>query len=230
MKTAKRPKSKAKLTAERSSASAQSAAAPDPERAESIAWRNRIVGHADVSPNEVIAHDANWRTHPAAQNEALITAIKRLGVIKSITVNKRTSRIIDGHARVALAIREGQASLPVEYVDLTDAEEREALATIDPLAMMAGVDEAALTALSDSIALPEISGYGGLLEKLESLVIDDANGESNEDGATGSGAGSGSGEAKEQFKIVVTCASEREQCRLLKKFAEMDLDCRALLS
>ncbi len=41
---------------------------------------------------------------------------------------------MDGHLRVALALSSNQKSIPVEYVELSESEEAEALATIDPIA------------------------------------------------------------------------------------------------
>ena len=110
-------------------------------------WQNRIVGHDSADPKTLTANDKNWRVHTPEQTRALAGAIGDIGFIRSVTVNRRTGRIIDGHLRVALAIEQGQASIPVEYVDLTDAEEAEALATIDPLAELAGRDDDAFKKL-----------------------------------------------------------------------------------
>ena len=103
-------------------------------------WKNKIVGHADVDPEQLMAHPKNYRLHPARQQRALKGAIEDIGYIKSITVNKRTGRVVDGHLRVTLALRDGQKTIPVEYVDLNEAEEAEALAVVDPITGMAGID------------------------------------------------------------------------------------------
>ena len=68
-----------------------------------------------------------------------------------MTVNKRSGRIIDGHLRVTLAMRNDQPSIPVEYVDLDEHEEAEALATIDPLSAMAGTDRANLDVILQDV-------------------------------------------------------------------------------
>ncbi len=123
---------------------------------ESKPWTNRIVGHDTVDPKTLTAHDRNWRIHTPEQTRALAGAIGDIGFIRSVTVNRRTGRIIDGHLRVALAIEQEQPGIPVEYVDLTDAEEAEALATLDPLAELAGIDVGKLeelTGLFDSGSL-----------------------------------------------------------------------------
>lgn len=47
--------------------------------AEVGAWRNRIVGHADVAPAELIPHPRNWRGHPPEQQRALAGALSEVG-------------------------------------------------------------------------------------------------------------------------------------------------------
>jgi hypothetical protein len=133
-------------------------------------WQNRIVGHDAVDPKTLTAHDRNWRVHTPEQTRALAGAIGDIGFIRSVTVNKRTGRIIDGHLRVALAIEQGQESIPVEYVDLSDAEEAEALATLDPLAELAGIDVGKLGELSGMFD----SGSLELRDMLDRLLTGEA--------------------------------------------------------
>jgi hypothetical protein len=40
--------------------------------------------------------------------------------VQSVVVNQRSGFVIDGHLRVTLAIRSGQAMVPVTYVDLSE--------------------------------------------------------------------------------------------------------------
>jgi len=54
--------------------------------------------------------------------------------------------------RVALAIRDGQKQIAVEYVDLTPAEEKAVLATLDPLAELRTLNQSGLDALLQSVA------------------------------------------------------------------------------
>jgi hypothetical protein len=42
-------------------------------------WQNRIVGHADVPPGELVANGLNWRLHGKAQQAALSGAISEVG-------------------------------------------------------------------------------------------------------------------------------------------------------
>jgi ParB-like chromosome segregation protein Spo0J len=106
-----------------------------------MSWHNRIVGHDEVPPDQLMAHPDNWRIHPKYQQEALRGVINDIGYIKSVTVNKTTGRVVDGHLRVTLALRDSIPTIPVEYVELTEAEEAEALLTLDPIAALAGSDK-----------------------------------------------------------------------------------------
>ena len=110
-------------------------------------WKNSIVGHAEVAPGELVANDRNFREHPRAQKAALAGAIEEIGFLRSLTVNQRSGCIIDGHLRLELALEKGEATIPVEYVDLSEEEEAVALATIDPIAAMATTNKQALELL-----------------------------------------------------------------------------------
>ena len=114
-------------------------------------WRNKIIEHDEVNPYALVAHYKNFRTHSKDQKDALVGAIEDISIIRSVTVNKRTGRILDGHLRVRLALEKGQKTIPVEYVDLTEEEELEALATIDPLAALAEADKPKLDALLQQV-------------------------------------------------------------------------------
>ncbi len=114
-------------------------------------WRNRIVGHGEEAPDQLAANPRNYRIHPKRQQDVLSGAIDDVGYIRSVTVNKRTGYVLDGHLRVSLAISSGQQSIPVEYVDLSEEEEAEALAILDPIAGMAATDREQLGALMADI-------------------------------------------------------------------------------
>lgn len=108
---------------------------------------NRIVGHDMVAVDQLLANPRNWRLHPRGQQEALAGSIDDVGFIRSITVNKVTGAVVDGHARVTLAARSGVEALPVEWVELSEADEAKALALLDPISAMAEADTAKLDEL-----------------------------------------------------------------------------------
>jgi ParB-like chromosome segregation protein Spo0J len=108
-------------------------------------WRSRIVGSGDEAPDQLLANPANWRIHPKAQQQALAGILGQVGWVQPVLLNRRTGHIVDGHLRVTLAIKKGAPTVPVLYVDLE--EEALVLASLDPLAAMAGTDDEKLRAL-----------------------------------------------------------------------------------
>lgn len=114
-------------------------------------YRNRIVGHGDEALDQVIFNPANWRIHPKIQQQALNGVMDEVGIVQEVIINKTTGNLIDGHLRCTLAARRGQETIPVTYVELSEAEERLILATFDPVGSMAAADRAQLNDLYDLI-------------------------------------------------------------------------------
>jgi len=136
-------------------------------------FNNRIIGHGEERVDQLLANPLNFRLHPDNQQQALAGAIDDIGFIRSVTVNQRTGRVVDGHLRVTVALRSGVESLPVEYVDLDEAEEAQALISLDPIAAMADTDKEQLGLLLENIhsedervqaMLDEIMRAEGLLD------------------------------------------------------------------
>ena len=138
--------------------------------------RNRIVGHGDEDPEQLLAHPQNFRRHPGPQLDALRGSLKELGWVKGVLVNRATGHVVDGHARVEEAMRQGQKSIPVDYVELSEEEERLALAVLDPISEMATRDEDALNSLLADVPVPDDAGLKSLLAELkgESGLKEDA--------------------------------------------------------
>lgn len=101
------------------------------------AWRNRIVSTGEAAPDDLLAHPDNWRVHSERQQRALGGSLDEIGWVQEVIVNTTTGHLLDGHLRVMLAMRRGDKTVPVTYVELTEAEERLALATLDPVTGMA---------------------------------------------------------------------------------------------
>ncbi len=124
-----------------------------PTAAPTTPWRSRIVGSGEEAPDQLLANPANWRLHPKAQQQALAGILGQVGWVQQVLVNRRTGHVVDGHLRVALAIKENAPSVPVLYVDLEPEEEALVLASLDPLAAMAGVDDERLRALLADVSV-----------------------------------------------------------------------------
>ncbi len=129
------------------------------------AWRNRIVGHGEEEPRALIPNPANWRTHPHEQQRALSGAMSEVGWVAQVLVNQTTGHVVDGHLRVELAINRNEPTVPVTYVELSEAEERLVLATLDPLAAMASADMAKLEELLADLT-PSDAALRSLLDEL----------------------------------------------------------------
>lgn len=128
-------------------------------------WQNRIVGHAKVAPAKLVANPLNWRLHPTSQRDALGQVLDTVGWVQSVVVNKRTGFVVDGHARIELAMARGEPAVPVVYVDLSEEEERLVLATFDPIGAMAQTGAEALQSLLDSVVTD-----GALAEMLQAYA------------------------------------------------------------
>jgi hypothetical protein len=123
--------------------------------APTTAWRNRISGAGEEAPDQLLANPANWRIHPKAQQDALAGALDQVGWVAQVLVNRRSGFVVDGHARVALALTRGEATVPVLYVDLEPDEEALVLATLDPIGAMATRDEEKLRALLAEVTVDD---------------------------------------------------------------------------
>jgi DNA modification methylase len=128
-------------------------------------WENRIVGHGEEAPDQLLANPKNWRVHPKAQQDALSGLLDSVGWVQNVIVNRRTGHVVDGHLRVSLAISREEPTIPVVYVDLAEDEEALVLASLDPLAAMAVTDEEMLAEL-----LGGVVAEGALAEMLSGLM------------------------------------------------------------
>nr|MDT0251532.1 DNA modification methylase [Endozoicomonas sp.] len=133
-------------------------------------WQDRIIGQGKENPEQLLANPQNWRIHPKSQQDALKGALDQIGWIQQVIVNQRTGHLVDGHLRVELSLREGETEVPVIYVDLSEDEEKLALATIDPLSAMAETDQAMLDSLIEGLEV-QSDDLNGLLESLASADL-----------------------------------------------------------
>lgn len=130
-----------------------------------MTWDNRIVGYGDEDPQQLAANPRNWRLHGQVQQAALRDVLDKIGWVQPVIVNRRSGYVVDGHLRVMLALTEEETTIPVEYVDLSDAEEALILATLDPLSAMAGTDKDVLADLLRAMDEQE----GAVAEVLQDL-------------------------------------------------------------
>ena len=130
------------------------------------AFRSRIVGEGEEAPDQLLANPLNWRVHPKEQVDALEGLLKQVGWVQRVIVNRRTGHVVDGHARVALALRRSEPTLPVLYVDLSEDEERLVLAAMDPIGGMAGTDQGLLDQVLEGLSAQD-DGLQALLDSMK---------------------------------------------------------------
>jgi ParB-like chromosome segregation protein Spo0J len=133
------------------------------------AWRNRIIGHGEEAPDQLLANPRNWRIHPKAQQDALAGVLDQVGWVQDVIVNQQTGHVVDGHARVAIAISRQEPSVPVVYVDLSEDEEALILATLDPLSAMAATDREQLSELLAEISTGD-AAVQAMLDQLAASI------------------------------------------------------------
>ena len=115
--------------------------------------KNRVIGHIDLLPSEILSHPGQAWDHPTAQAEALVGILEEVGIVDEILVYKSERAngawvTPDGHLRKSL---DPNKPWPCTVLDLTDAEADYVLATKDPVGMMKRTNAAALDALFASV-------------------------------------------------------------------------------
>lgn len=129
-------------------------------------WKNRIIGY-DVKPaDQFNANPLNFRTHPRAQRDAVGGSLKEIGWYDVAIENVRTGNLIDGHERVWQALRNDNANVPYLKVDLSENEEKLALASHDFITTMAEHDKGILEELLREANTTDVA----LMETLSKLA------------------------------------------------------------
>lgn len=133
----------------------------------SAPWANRITGSGTADPTQLLANPRNPRRHSGTQQEAMQAVLERVGWVTDVIVNQTTGHVVDGHMRVELAMRAGISEIPVKYVELTEAEEAEVLATFDPLTNLAFMDRHALAGLLEEVDTDDDDRLNVLIQGFE---------------------------------------------------------------
>jgi hypothetical protein len=179
-------------------------------------FRIRITGFETKPAASFQFNPLNWRRHGDTQRDALRTMLGDVGWVQGVIENKRTGNLIDGHARIEEALRDDPKQLvPYLVVDLSPAEERAVLATLDPIGALAETDPAAVDQLyKETIA--EMPDLDALLRTLHYEA--EADTEEPETKTV---------EFKRTFKIVIPCASARAQKKITKLLDDQGIEYQA---
>ncbi len=113
--------------------------------------RDRITGLRRVRAGDLVANPRNWRTHPKAQGDALRGLLEEIGWADALIARELDDgrlELIDGHLRKEI---DADAQVPVLVLDVDQAEADKVLATLDPLASLAGANGEAVHALAERV-------------------------------------------------------------------------------
>ena len=147
------------------------AAATKPQAAEEVTASQMPLRLEWRTPAELAENPKNWRTHPAAQVEALEEVLGDVGWAGVCLYNERTKRLIDGHARRNVRpdlLVDGK--LPVLIGSWTEEQEAKILATLDPLAAMAAADSGQLAGLLEGVSIQSAALHNLLAEMMHAAA------------------------------------------------------------
>jgi hypothetical protein len=175
----------------------------------------RRVRASDLRPNP-----RNWRTHPAAQQDALRGLLAEVGYAGALLARELPDgalMLIDGHLRAETT---PDAVVPVLVLDVDEQEADKILLTHDPLAAMAGASQDELQSLLANVRT-ESEAVQKLLDHLS--LIDAAN-----DSLPRLPADRPEVEISECYQVVVECRDEADQQAIYTRMRAEGYRCRVL--
>jgi ParB-like chromosome segregation protein Spo0J len=181
--------------------------------------RDRIKELRRVPASQLQPNPKNWRTHPAAQQDSLKAVLAEIGYADALLARETPEgglMLIDGHLRAETT---PDQPVPVLILDVDESEADKLLATLDPLAAMAGADGAKIAEL-----LRDVKTGSAALQDMLTRLAADAGAIPEFDPAADSEPN-----LDTRYAIVVNCESEQQQLDLLEQFEKSGLDCRALV-
>lgn len=102
--------------------------------------------------------------------QGLVSSVKRWGLPEPLVVNKVNNVLVSGHQRLRAATHLGMKTVPVVYVELTDAEEKALNVTLNNVKIQGYFTEG-LQELLEEIKLELPEDFESL--RLDDLVMDD---------------------------------------------------------
>lgn len=180
--------------------------------------RNRIVGHRRLRAGDLVPHELNWRQHPPHQRAALLALYAEVGFARSLLAFELADgrlQLIDGHLRRDL---DPDMLVDVEVLDVSPAEARKLLLSMDSVAGLAETDGNTVAALQ-CLTTTKSPALADLWKSLERNAR-----------ATRDTLDEVRQAATEQYLILVDCRDEAHQLELLAKFQADGISCKALIS
>jgi hypothetical protein len=128
--------------------------------------RDRIKRFERIPASKLLPNPKNWRTHPAAQRDALRAVLTEIGYAGAALAYERPDgglMLIDGHMR---AEEDPQGMIPCLVLDVTESEADTLIATLDPMSALAESDKGKLGLLLTNLSTAD----GALARMLDELA------------------------------------------------------------
>ena len=188
--------------------------------------RDRIVDFRRVPAHSLRPNPKNWRTHNNRQRNVLKGILAEIGYADALLARELPDgslQLIDGHLRAETTPNQ---KVPVLILDLTDVEADKLLATLAPLAALAGTNQTMLDDLltqveTENIAVQEF--LRSLTDTTDSFLACNELLASNEPRTLESGK---EVTIPEVYQILVTCRNEEEQRDIFEQLTSDGRSCR----
>ena len=216
--------------------------------------RDRIKELRRVEARQLIPNSKNWRTHPESQKNALRGLLAEVGFADALLAREMSDgrlQLIDGHLRAETT---PDMRVPVLVLDVNEEEADKLLATLDPLAAMAGknddmfaeltrsleTENHAVRDLLDSVLSKNAEMFSDVFAEMEtdddSAQVTDNSGDTKNnrfkfsDDSENDSPEKNSREVNipEIFQVVVECESEDHQREIYDKLTAEGHSCRLL--
>lgn len=153
--------------------------------------------------------------------DQLDKAVEAFGLVQPLVWNERTGNLVAGHQRLKIIAARGETDVDVSVVDLDDAQEKALNLALNKISgewefsrladLLQDIDtgdfDLDVTGF-DEIEREKLATWTAPEDKPNNVAVD----------------------IKEQYLVMVECASESEQRHLLERFTSENLKCRALIS
>ncbi len=182
--------------------------------------RDRVKDFRRVKAASLHPHPKNWRTHPAAQQDALRGVLAEIGYAGALLARELPDgslQLIDGHLRAETT---PDMEVPVLVLDLDECEAEKLLLLHDPLADMAESDAASLTALLAEVETENTAVQAMLDGMIPSQDLADA-----EEAGVADVSDPGTLDA---YQVVVECRDEEQQRAVYERMTGEGYACRLL--
>ncbi len=181
--------------------------------------RDRIREFRRVPARSLRPNPRNWRTHPAAQQDALRGVLAEIGYADALLARELPDgslELIDGHLRAETT---PDQEVPVLVLDLTPAEADKLLVTLDPLSALAGRDNARLAELLAEVE----TSHDGLRQLFDALAAPPT------DALPAPPADElPEVDVPQAWQLLVECADEADQQALFEQLKQQGYPCRVL--